>query len=142
MQYREPGCSERSNRYDLLLSMIDDDDIRLVFGRYPNLEKRVRKNHQKFFRELLREYEREAWVLNQTRIRTLMADGRWGQSWRGLLRASDYGRLCLGLRWAATLRRWRIGNPVSVVQGCLAELRRLDDLEASSRSLIIAFPSA
>jgi len=51
--------------------MIDDDDIRLVFGRYPNLEKRVRKNHQKFFRELLREYEREAWVLNQTRIRTL-----------------------------------------------------------------------
>jgi hypothetical protein len=142
MQYHVSACVAPCNRYELLLLLIDDEDIRLVFERYPTLEKRVRKNHQQSFRALLREYEHEAWMLNKTRIRTLMADGKWVQSWRGLVRASDYGRLCLRLRWAATIRGLRIGNPLSVVQGCLAELRRLDNLEASSRSLMMAFPSA
>jgi hypothetical protein len=124
------NASADFDRYVLLRRTIDDSDIRGVFGRYPKIEKRVRRNHQRYFLACLRTYEREVWSLNSTRIRILAADGKWLDSGRAVARATAYGRLCLRLRWAATLRSLRLGNPVGVVENCVSELRRLDACEA------------
>jgi hypothetical protein len=142
MQRRLSGLSHGPNRCDLFPLLIDDNDIRVVFGQFPDLERRVRKDHQRCFLALLKEYEREAWTLNKTRIQVLMADGRWVQSWQAVLRGFDYASLCVRLRCAAMMRRLGIGNPLSLVQRCIVESRRLEDLERSSRSFFMAFPSA
>lgn len=132
---------EEFDRYSLLRRIIDDSDIRSVFGEYPKIAKRVRRCHQRYFLEWLRDYEREVRLLNSTRVRTLAADGRWLDSGRALGRAMHYERLCLRLRWAAAIARFKIGNPVRVVEDCIAELRRLDS-SAGSMSPSAAFPSA
>jgi hypothetical protein len=133
--------SEHADRYQLLLRVIDDADIRRVFGRHPKIEKRVRKNHQRYFRYWLKEYEREVWALNGTCIQRFVADGNWIESGRALLRAADYGRLNVRLRWAVSL--WALGiSPVRLVKGCVAELRKLDGYAGLFQRSITPFPSA
>lgn len=132
---------EEFDRYGVLRRIIDDDDIRAVFGEYPKIAQRVRRCHQRYFAAWLRDYQREVALLNRTRIRTLAADGRWLDSGRAVGRAMHYRRLCLRLRWAAAIRRLKIGNPVRVVEDCIVELRRLDS-SAGSMSPNAAFPSA
>lgn len=134
--------AEYADRYDLLRRVMDDEEIRSVFGGYPSLEKRVRRSYQRYFLEWLRDYEREVWSLNSTRIRMHMADGRWLDAGLAFRRACDYGRLCLRLRWAAALRRLRMGSPVKIVETCIGELQRLDSYRILSETPTTAFPSA
>jgi hypothetical protein len=134
--------TEEFDRYQLLLRVIDDADVHSVCGEHPKIEKRVRRDHQKYFRAWLRDYEREVWALNRTRIQTLAADGRWLESWQAVRRGAEYARLCARLRWAQSLWRLGIASPSRIVNPCVAELRRLDTYAELFRRSITPFPSA
>lgn len=134
--------SEPFNRYELLLHVIDEADIHRVFGAYPELERRVRKAHQRYFRAWLREYETDVWALNRGRIRTLAADGRWVESAFAVRRAAEYAHLCLQLRCAACMCLLSVGRPMKLVNRCVGELRNLDGYLESLRPSMTPFPSA
>ena len=132
---------EHADRYQLLLRVIDDADIRRVFGRHPKIEKRVRKNHC----TSISAPGCRSTSVKSGRSMEPVFNGSWrteiGLKAGGLLRAADYGRLNVRLRWAMSL--WALGiSPVRLVEGCVVELRKLDGYAGLFQRSMTPFPSA